>query len=74
LAEDEAKFRRRLLAMTLVRLAGLTVALLGVAVFYTGLLRPGGWPQVGAILIVLGTIDSLFAPMLLKRQWDKEER
>lgn len=74
MADEEAKFRKRLLAMTLVRLAGLAIALFGVAVFYTGLLREGGWPQVGAILIVLGTIDSVFAPMLLKRQWDREDQ
>lgn len=59
--------------MTMVRLAGLAVALLGVAVFYTDLMREGGWPQVGVILIVLGTVDSVFAPMLLKRQWDRED-
>jgi hypothetical protein len=37
------------------------------------LLRPGGWPLVGAILAVLGIVDALVAPNLLKKQWKKED-
>ena len=28
--------------------------------------RPGGWPQVGAIVAIMGVIDAMFAPRLLK--------
>ena len=35
---------------------------------YTDLLRPGGWPQVGAIVAIMGVIDAMFAPRLLKRR------
>jgi hypothetical protein len=74
LADDEAKFRNRLLVMTLTRLGGLAILGLGIATIYTDLLRPGGWPQVGAALIVLGSLDAVFSPMILKRQWDKADR
>ena len=72
--DDDAIWRKRLALYSLVRLAGLAIFFLGIAIMYTGLLRPGGWPQVGAIVAILGAIDALFAPRLLKRQWDREDR
>lgn len=71
---DEARYRKRLIAYTAVRGAGVAIFLLGVAIMFTGLLRPGGWPQVGAIVAIMGAIDSLFAPMILKRAWDEQDR
>jgi hypothetical protein len=68
---DEAEWKRRFGIMMLVRFAGLTTVLLGVAVMYSDLLREGGWPQVGAILIVCGIVDAVFAPKLLKKMWDR---
>jgi hypothetical protein len=73
MTNDDAKWKKRLLAYTGARMAGLAVFALGVAIFYTDLLREGGWPQVGAIVIVLGLIDALLLPMVLKRHWDKED-
>jgi hypothetical protein len=35
---------------------------------------PGGWPQVGAIVAIMGVIDALFAPRLLKKAWDSRTR
>ncbi len=72
--DDERKWRSRLLAYTAVRFAGLAVFLFGVAVIYTDLLREGGWPQVGAIIAIMGVIDALFAPRLLKKLWDEQDR
>jgi hypothetical protein len=72
--DDDAVWRKRLALYSLVRLAGLAIFFLGIVIMYTGLLRPGGWPQVGAIVAILGAIDALFAPRLLKRQWDREDR
>ena len=69
---DEATAHRRLLAYTMVRLGGIAIFLLGVAIIYTDLLRAGGWPQLGAIVAILGVIDAFVAPRILKRQWDRE--
>jgi hypothetical protein len=66
---DEALWKRRFLQLTLVRLAGLTIFLFGVAVVFTDLLRPGGWPRFGALLIVAGGLDSVLAPRIMKRLW-----
>ncbi|MEA3067227.1 MAG: hypothetical protein QOK41_634 [Sphingomonadales bacterium] len=71
---DEDVARRRLLLYTLVRFGGLAIFFLGIVIIYTGLVRPGGWPQLGAIVAILGVIDSLFAPRLLKRAWDQQDR
>ena len=71
--EDDIRARNRLLAYTAVRFGGLAVFLLGIAIIYTNLLRQGGWPQVGAIVAIMGVIDAIFAPRLLKKAWDKED-
>ena len=71
---DEEKARTRLLTYTLVRFGGIVIFFLGVAAMYTRLLRPGGWPQVGAIIAILGVIDALLAPHFLKRAWDRQDQ
>jgi hypothetical protein len=71
---DDSVAKRRLLIYSLVRLGGLAIFLLGIAIMYTDILRPGGWPQIGAIVAIMGAIDSLFAPRLLKKAWDEQDR
>ena len=71
---DDDIARRRLLIHSLIRLAGLAIFFLGVAIMYTNLLRPGGWPQLGAIIAIMGVLDSILAPRLLKRAWDEQDR
>ena len=57
-----------------MRFGGLAIFFLGLAIIYTDLVRPGGWPQLGAIVAIMGVIDALFAPRLLKRAWDEQDR
>jgi len=71
---DEALWRKRLLAYSAVRFGGLAIFFLGIAIIYTDLLREGGWPRLGAIVAIMGVIDALFAPRLLKREWDRKDR
>ena len=71
---DESVAKRRLLLYTLVRAGGLAIFFLGVAIMYTDLLRQGGWPQIGAIVAIMGAIDTLFAARLLKKAWDDQDR
>ena len=73
MSDDDAKWRKRLWAYSAVRLGGLAVFALGLAIFYTDWLREGDWPQVGAIVMILGLIDALLAPRILKKQWGKED-
>lgn len=71
---DEDTARRRLLLYTLMRFFGLAIFFLGIAIIYTNLLRPGGWPQVGAIIAIVGVIDALLMPRLVKKSWDRQDR
>lgn len=71
---DERTHRNRLLAYTGARAFGLAVMLLGIAIIYSDLLREGGWPQLGAVIAIMGVLDALFAPRLLKKMWDEQDR
>jgi hypothetical protein len=70
---DDALWRRRFHIFMAVRLAGLVTFLLGIAVAYTDLVRDGGSPAVGAIISVMGAIDALLAPRLLKKMWEQQD-
>jgi hypothetical protein len=72
--DDEAKWKRRFHLFMAARLFGLATFLAGVAVYFTDLLRDGGWPLVGVILILVGLADAVVAPKLLRKIWDKEDR
>jgi membrane protein implicated in regulation of membrane protease activity len=70
---DDETASKRLVLYSLVRMAGVAIFFLGIAIIYTNVLRPGGWPQVGAVFAILGVIDSFFAPRLLKKHWDTQD-
>jgi hypothetical protein len=74
MSDDDALWRRRLLIYTAVRAFGLAIFFLGLAIMYSNLVREGGWPQLGAIIAIMGVIDALFAPRLLKKVWDQQGR
>jgi len=71
---DDNTARNRLLIYSLVRFGGLAIFFFGIAIMYTNVLRPGGWPQIGAIVAILGVVDAMFAPRLLKKAWDQQDR
>ena len=71
---DDDVFRKRLLVYTVVRMGGVAIFLLGVAIIYTNLVRRGGWPQLGGVVAILGVLDAFFAPRLVKKAWDREDR
>ena len=64
-------WRKRFQLFTLVRLFGLGTFLLGIAIAYSDLVRPGGWPLVGGLLAMIGAIDAVFAPRVLKALWQQ---
>ena len=70
---DEAEWKRRFALYAAARLGGVGIFLLGVAIAYSNLLRPGGWPQVGAAVAIIGVVASLLLPRLIKRAWERED-
>ena len=71
---DNDVWKKRFLLFSAVRVAGLAVFMLGIAIAFTDLLRPGGWKLVGGILVICGVIDAVFAPRILKRAWEQADR
>lgn len=71
---DDNTARNRLLAYSAVRFGGLAIFFFGIAIIYTNLLRPGGWPQIGAIVAIMGVVDAIFAPRVLKMAWDRQDQ
>lgn len=71
---DEEEAKKRLLVYSLVRFGGLAIFFLGIATMYTRVIRPGGWPQLGAIIAIVGVLAGLLAPHYIKRNWDRSDR
>lgn len=71
---DDDLWRRRFFVFMLTRLFGVATFFLGIAIIYTDLLREGGWPGVGAIIVIAGIIDAVFAPKLLRKLWKQQDR
>ena len=70
--DDEALWKKRFLLFTLVRLAGLAIFFLGLAIAFGDLVREGGWPAVGGPLAVVGLLDAVFSPKIMKKIWERQ--
>ena len=71
MTKDEQIWKQRFFIYMAMRALGVGIFFLGIAVIFTDLLRPGGWPQVGAILAIVGVIDAFFAPRMIKKSWER---
>jgi hypothetical protein len=70
---DEAIWKRRFALYTAARIGGLGIFLIGVAIAYSNVVRPGGWPQLGAAIAILGVVNALLMPGVIKRAWERED-
>ena len=71
--QNDALWQKRFRIFMLARLFGVAVFLLGIAIAYSDLLRPGGWRLLGGILAIMGGLDAVFAPRMLKKIWELED-
>lgn len=71
---DEELWRKRFQLFMAIRLFGLLTFLLGLAIAFTDLVRPGGWKLLGGILVIVGAIDAVVAPKILKKGWERLEK
>jgi hypothetical protein len=69
--DDEALWKRRFLVFMAVRLAGLATFFLGIAIAFSDVLREGGMPTLGGILAIVGVLDAVLAPRVLKKMWER---
>lgn len=70
MSPEEETARKRYMAMNAVRIGGIAVLLIGVAM--TRGVVPGPW-WLGAFLAVDGLLAFFFAPRLLVRHWKKAD-
>ncbi|MCL6698434.1 hypothetical protein LZ496_06510 [Sphingomonas sp. NSE70-1] len=68
---DEELWRKRFQIFAAIRLVGVATFLLGLAIAFSDLVRLGGWPLLGGILAIIGVVDALVAPRILKRGWER---
>ena len=71
---DEEMWKKRFQLFLAIRLFGLATFLLGIAIAFSDLVRPGGWPLLGGILAVIGVIDAVVAPRILKKGWERLDK
>ena len=64
---DEAADRKRFLIFMALRLSGLAIFFLGVAIAFADLVAPGGMPLLGMPVAFLGLAETVLAPKILKR-------
>ena len=69
---DEELWKKRFAVFALMRIAGLAFFLFGVAITFTDILKPGGWPLLGGLMAILGALEAVLVPRALKRSWDKK--
>lgn len=68
---DPAK--SRFLVLQLLRLGGIVTMMLAAAIWHGDLIRPGGVPRAGAILLAIGLIEALVIPRYLARRWRSQQ-
>ena len=66
---DEKVWRNRFIIINLVRIGGTVLALLGLFVWYTDNVRPGGAMDIGLPLALIGLAVSFGGPLYLARRW-----
>ena len=71
---DGDVWKRRFRLFLAIRLVGLATFLLGIAIAFSDLVRPGGWKLLGGLLAVMGAIDAVVAPRILKRGWERSDK
>ena len=59
---EEAK--RQFTIFAILRIGGVVLFLLGIAIAFTDLLRPGGWKLLGGILVIAGAMMRLSSARL----------
>lgn len=70
---DEALWKRRYSVMQTLRIGGLLIALVGLAIAKGGVITDEAHPAIGAFLIVMGLLDATLSPKILKKIFDQQD-
>lgn len=69
--ENEQRARQRFMVLNLVRITGLALVFVGIAIAQGAINLPA---PLGWILALVGVADFFFAPRILARGWKSDER
>ena len=71
---DEQLWRRRFAIFALLRISGLILFLLGMAIIFSDLVQPGGALELGMVVVGCGLVEALLGPVLLRQHWEKGDQ
>jgi hypothetical protein len=71
---DDEVWKKRFRTFLTIRLIGLATFLAGIAIAFSDLVQPGGNKLIGGLLAVIGALDAVIAPRILKRGWERQDR
>lgn len=71
---DDELWKRRFRTFLAIRLVGLATFIAGIAIAFSDLLQPGGNKLIGGLLAVMGALDAVIAPRVMKRGWERQDR
>jgi hypothetical protein len=71
---DDDLWRKRFGIFALLRISGLLLFFLGMAIIFSDLFQPGGALGLGMVVIGCGLVEALLGPVLLRQHWEKTDR
>ena len=66
---DETTWRNRFILINLVRIAATVLVLVGLLIWQTDWLHPGGFAALGFPLAIVSLLASFLLPRYLARKW-----
>lgn len=72
--QQDALWAKRFRIFALLRISGLSLFLLGMAITFSDLVQPGGDLALGMVVIGCGLVEALLGPVLLRQSWEKADR
>jgi hypothetical protein len=71
---DDELWRKRFGIFAFLRISGLILFLLGMAITFGDFVQPGGALGLGLTVIGCGLVEALLGPVLLRQRWEKSDR
>jgi hypothetical protein len=67
--DPDAIWKQRFITLNLVRIGATGIVLIGLLIWHSDLMVPGGSIEVGLPLALAGLVGSFWGPKWLARQW-----
>lgn len=74
MSDDDRLWARRFGLFALLRISGLILFLVGMAIAFSDIVQPGGALEIGLVVIGLGLVEALLGPVLLRQHWERMDR